>query len=562
MMHEKRVTTLKNRAPMIRTTSSKQLTIAEFDWPFDTVLDKHNRWVKLSDCVPWDELAESYYQGFEANRGRPMKEARLVIGAVIIKHKLCLSDVETVQQIQENPYLQFFVGLRGYQTAEPFAASLFVEIRKRMGETVFEDFHRAVIEAHEGKKTVTPDPVTEESMPSNASLEGVELEVTPAEEKSMLSPDKTQAPNVSQAHESPEFTATTRQGQLILDATVVEQAIRFPTDLSLLNEAREFSEKIIDTLCKALKVDPKPRTYRQKARSAYLAIAKQKRPGTKNLRRGLKQQLQYLRRNLAHIERLLAPIPQGSPLPLPRWLLYRYWVIQQVYAQQWEMYQNQSRRCDHRIVSISQPYVRPMVRGKQDKPVEFGAKLSVSLTGAGLAHVDHLRWEAFNEGRDLVAQVEAYLERYGYYPERVHADPIYGTRANRVYLKQRGIRFAGKPLGRPKQVTEENRQELKQAKEQRRQEYLQRIPIEGKFGQGKNGYRLNYIRAKRADTSFAWINSIFLVMNLLILERIFFALKKGSFVQAITGLIRVWARWDLNLRHFFTLPGRCIDYAG
>jgi hypothetical protein len=68
--------------------------------------------------------------------------------------------------------------LRGYQTAEPFAASLFFEIRKRMGETVFEDFHRAVIEAHEGKKTSTPDPVTEESMPSNASLEDVELEVT------------------------------------------------------------------------------------------------------------------------------------------------------------------------------------------------------------------------------------------------------------------------------------------------------------------------------------------------------------------------------------------------
>jgi len=75
-------------------------------------------------------------------------------------------------------------------------------------------------------------------------------------------------------------------------------------------------------------------------------------------------------------------------------------------------------------------------------------------------------------------------------------------------------------------VTEANREELKQLKAQRREEYLQRIPIEGKFGQGKNGYRLNYIRAKRADTSEAWINSIFLVMNLLILLRIFFALGK------------------------------------
>ena len=83
------------------------------------------------------------------------------------------------------------------------------------------------------------------------------------------------------------------------------------------------------------------------------------------------------------------------------------------------------------------------------------------------------------------AQVEIYRERHGHYPERVLADPLYGTRANRDYLKQRSIRFAGKPLGRPKQITDENREQLKQAKEQRRQAYLQRIPIEGKFGQGK-----------------------------------------------------------------------------
>jgi IS5 family transposase len=199
-------------------------------------------------------------------------------------------------------------------------------------------------------------------------------------------------------------------------------------------------------------------------------------------------------------------------------------VIQHVYEQQWEMYQNKSHRCDHRIVSISQPYVRPIVRGKLDKPVEFGAKLSVSLRDEGLARVDHLRWDAFHEGGDLPSQVEAYRLRYGAYPEVVFGDPIYSTHANRDYLKHHGIRFAGKPLGRPKKVTEVNRDELKRLKAQRREEYLQRIPIDGKFGQGKNGYQLNYIRAKRADTSSAWINSIFLVMNLLILLKVFYVL--------------------------------------
>ncbi|MCK5478712.1 MAG: hypothetical protein KAI44_07330 [Methylococcales bacterium] len=91
-MHEKQAKLTKTRAPMIRSCSSKQLTLAEFDWPFQTDLDENNRWVKISQCIPWDELAEFYYQGLSAETGRPAKDARLVIGAVIIKHKLSLSD--------------------------------------------------------------------------------------------------------------------------------------------------------------------------------------------------------------------------------------------------------------------------------------------------------------------------------------------------------------------------------------------------------------------------------------------------------------------------------------
>lgn len=488
---------------MIRYRSQKQLSLAEFDWPFQVALDENNRWVKLAQCLPWDELAEGYYQRLSERKGRPAKDARLVIGAVIIKHKLSLSDEEAVEQIRENPYLQYFVGLPGYQMEAPFAPSLFVEIRKRMGQSVFDVFQGAIIDAVESAK---PKP---KARRASGGEDGDD--------------DPPGAPESKADDETPQ-----RQGKLILDATVTPQAIRYPTDLSLLNEAREFSEQIIDKLYPKTDWKKKPRTYRVKARKDYLAIAKQKRPSGKVRRRGIKQQLQYLRRNLGHIEQLLEYWPEGTPIPLPRWLLYRYWVIQHVYAQQWEMYRKKSRRCDARIISISQPYVRPIIRGKQDKPVEFGAKLSVSLNGDGLACVDHLRWDAFHEGQDLESQVEAYRARHGHYPEVVLGDPAYGTQANRRYLKGHGIRFAGKPLGRPKQVTQANREELQRLKAQRREEYLQRIPIEGKFGQGKNGYRLNYIRAKRADTSYAWINSIFLVMNLLILLRIFFALCKRA----------------------------------
>ena len=159
---------------MIRYHSQKQLPLAEFDWPFQTALDENNRWVKLSQCIPWDELAEGYYRGLSKTQGRPTKDARLVIGAVIIKHKLCLSDEETVAQIQENPYLQYFAGLSGYQMEAPFAPSLLVEIRKRMGQSVFDVFQSAIIDSVEGakarqKKTSREKPDPDDNDPPSAS---------------------------------------------------------------------------------------------------------------------------------------------------------------------------------------------------------------------------------------------------------------------------------------------------------------------------------------------------------------------------------------------------------
>ena len=289
--------------------------------------------------------------------------------------------------------------------AAPFVPSLFVEIRKRMGQSVFEEFHSAIIDALEEAKA--------KKRKRRAHRAVREVKTKPVEEKGN---DDDEDPGSGSGDTRQQEEEPTHQGKLILDATVAEQAIRYPTDLSLLNEAREFSEQIIDELYPRTDLKKKPRTYREKARKAYLAIVKQRRPGGKVRRRGIKQQLQYLRRNLSHIEALLSHWPPGVRLPLPGWLLRRYWVIQHVYNQQLAMYRSNSRRCDDRIVSISQPYVRPIVRGKLNKSVEFGSKLSVSLTGEGLARVDHLRWDAFHEGHDLEAQVAAYCARYGVYP--------------------------------------------------------------------------------------------------------------------------------------------------
>jgi IS5 family transposase len=211
----------------------------------------------------------------------------------------------------------------------------------------------------------------------------------------------------------------------------------------------------------------------------------------------------------------------GRTIPLAPQQLKQYWVIQHVTAQQAEMYRSKRRRCDDRIVSLHQPHVRPIIRGKANQAVEFGAELSLSLTGNGLARVDRIHWDAFHEGADLKHQVEAYKARYGVYPESVHADPVYGTRENGAFLKDKGIRYAGKPLGRPRQVIEQTPHNGNARSNKGKPTIGNAIPIEDKFGQGKRGYSLNTLRAKTARTSEAWIHSIFRVMNLLVLVRHF-----------------------------------------
>ncbi len=517
---------------MIRHDDPNQLSLPGFEKFFGIALDKQNRWVKLSEVIPWDEFAKAYNQNMSSGKGRPAKPARLVIGAVIIKHKLCLSDEETIDQIRENPYLQYFVGLPTFQTEAPFAPSLFVDIRRRMGEQVFESFNQSIIDKLERKRKSI----------STRKSDSDKTDDPPAAGNRSSDRD-----NCSLATEK---ESDVHQGKLIIDATVAEQAIRFPSDLGLLNEAREISEKLIDALYPVSGLNKKPRTYRQNARKDYLALAKQRNPRKNRRRAGIRQQLQYVKRNLGHIENLLDLVADESTAFTHR-QRRQYWLIQQVYRQQEEMHRKRIQRCDDRIVSISQPYIRPVVRGKASKKAEFGAKIGVSLTGNQLAHVDHLEWDSYYEGHDLPDQVEDYKRRHGYYPEVVIGDPLYGSRKNRSYLTERKIRFSGKALGRPQKGIKENQQQLRDEAKRRKSEYRERIPIEGKFGQGKNGYRLNYIRARTQATSEAWIRTIFLVMNLLVLARNFLRLVKIALCYSYSVVKEQFLRSDRLIREIF-----------
>lgn len=453
--------------------NEKQLKFVDFHLPFGGKLSANNRWVRLARMIPWDQFEASYSAKLsQSGQGPPALSVRMALAALIIKERLGVTDEECVEQIRENPYLQYFCGLKEFTDKQPFHPTMFVHFRKRFPADALSRINEAIVaKAAESR----------------------------AKEKKDDDDDDTDQPK------------KTNKGKLLLDATCVPADITYPTDLKLLNSAREKSEQIIDVLHKSRgKGHKKPRTYRINARKAYLAVAKSKNVSRGKLRKAIRKQLGYLRRNLSIIEKL----SRAAGLTMLSSKQYRdLLVISELYRQQQWMYDHRSPRIDDRIVSISQPHVRPIKRGKAGSDTEFGAKVSVSLV-EGYGFVDRTSWDNFNECRDLQGQVEAYKRRFGFYPESVHADRIYRTRDNLRYCKRHGIRLSGPRLGRPPKVTAENVAQLRAAAIEARQDELDRIPIEGKFGQGKRRFSLGRLMTKLACTSETAIALCFLVMNL------------------------------------------------
>lgn len=457
--------------------SPNQLTLMGFETPFEQQLTSENRWVRLASIIPWDSVVGLYNNQFSSKEGRPPVNGRIVIGAVIIKHMLNLSDRETILQIQENMFMQYFLGYSSFTNEPPFDPSLFVDIRERLSLEITTAISELVIAHHIEK--VQPKKSTNDDEPNDD--------------------------NSSQSSTN----AITHKGSLLIDATVSPQNITFPTDLKILNSAREKCEEIIDKLYnKDLHGPVKPRTYRKIARKDFLATNKKKKKSRTEIRNANAKQLRYLKRNLGHIEELLIAYENDiNKTPLKYGLKKYLPIIKIVYDQQNYMYENDINTIEDRIVNIHQPHVRPIVRGKEGKKVEFGSKIQLSLIN-GFSIIDKLDWNNFNEGTCLKESVENYKNRFGFYPEKVLVDKIYSTRENRKYLKELGIILDAKPLGRPSKEALSNQVSPGE-----------RNPVEGKFGQAKVAYGMNNILAKLKNTSESWLGTIVLVLNLVKLMR-------------------------------------------
>ena len=444
--------------------SNGQISLSDFKQPVGMNLKESNRWVKKAQTIPWLDIEKRYAKLFTNRKGNVAKPLRLALGACIIQAEYGYSDEETGLQIQENPYLQYFCGYAGYDDEHlPFDPSLMVYFRKRLTPEVLGEINEMILrDAKERQEKET--------------------------EKSKNDDDDSAPPSDGG-----------NSGTLIVDATCAPSNIRFAQDVSLLDEARENAEQIIDTL-QEQSTEKKPRTYRNKARKDSLKHTEKK------TREAIRKQLQYLRRDLSIIDAMLQ-----SGLKISSKQELRLETLRKIYEQQKYMYDNHTHSVSDRIVSVSQPFIRPIVRGKAGKPVEFGAKLDISVSD-GWTRLECWSFDAYNEATKLIETIERYRTREGHYPERILADKIYRNRENLNYCKLHRIRLSGPALGRPK----------KDEQRDRRQTYLdqnERIEVERQFSLAKRKCNLGKVKTKLEGTVGFTLAMSIVVLNLRKIQR-------------------------------------------
>lgn len=465
-------------------SQGKQLFIDDFKSSLEG-LNKSNRWVQLGDTLPWDEIEKLYNKRLNnGKRGAGNKPARMIIGALVIKHKMTLSDEETILTIQENPYMQYFVGLSEFTDKPIFDSSLFVTIRKRLGTSDFNDMSVSLlIQQVEQARIVSQSKAENEDQSDNDDSSASNLTFTD---------------NQGRLH----------QGALKIDATCADAEVRYPTDIDLLHDGCKVINRYIYKLCKRFWL-VHPTTHYKSARAAYLEVIKRKKKSKSLINKGKSHLLTYLIRDIRSFVDLIAI--NGTHLfdSLKRNEQKIAGAILKMYHQQNQMFKEGSRTCTNRIISIFQPHIRPIVRGKSKSPTEFGAKIGASIV-QGYTFVDHYCWDAYNEAADLALQIELYRKRFGFLPAKIYADKIYMNKANRKLMKELEIQAMGKPLGRPpKEVqTEEYQTEMAKAVGERNE-------IEATFGTGKRIYRANNIRAKLSETANCWTGMCYFVKNVM-----------------------------------------------
>ena len=441
---------------MVYRQSPHQLSFESFGCGLSTPLSPDNEWVQLADVFPWEALDKAYQLEFPKNSGRAAKPFRMLYGAGLIQDRMKLTDRGVVDAIRDTPAYQYFIGLSEYRAKAPFSYSSLCHFRKRIADlselirNIINDWLRAKIEAIVGFKV-------------NA---------------------------------------------MITDATAIPVKIRFPQDTTLLNQARQNLEVMAIDMAHQLNV-PNPRMHKREAAKLWTAFSRHPKRQRGSVHKQIKAQLQYIRRDLRFINEF---IDAGATLNDKQ--ATRLGVIRILFDQQWYMYTNKTHHVTDRIVSLQQPYIRPIQRGKANAKVEFGAKIDCSLS-EGIIDLERFDFDAFTESVDFEETLDHYYDLHGQYPDEVLADTLYRNRKNLKLCKDLGIKICGPRLGaKPKHVSAEQRRKDTDAENRRG-------AIERRFAFLKGSVGLDLVNSRTAESLAVKIDQALVLSNALTLLRVF-----------------------------------------
>jgi hypothetical protein len=279
---------------------------------------------------------------------------------------------------------------------------------------------------------------------------------------------------------------------ITMDATCYESYLRYPTDQKLLWECVYWSYRELKALCKVLKVRL-PRTKYRKWRRRYLEYSKMRRKTTKK-RKGLTRSLLLL---LDKINQELDLLENKHTMLMTKIYYKRRATIKKVYHQQYQIFHS-GEKPSGRIVSIDKDYLRPIVRGKEVKPVEFGAKVN-KFQIDGINFIEHLSFDAFHEGKRFKQTIFTAQGLTKTKTKVVGADGIYATNINRKFATRNNIRNDFKRKGRASKHEKQRKIISKMITKERASR------LEGSFGKEKEHYHLKKIKARTKATETLWI---------------------------------------------------------
>ena len=408
---------------------------------------------KLHCSIPFKDLASKIPSPPQIKSGRGRKPFLKVEGGIallILKHYTCLSDEMLIERLNTDWCMQYFCGVQLNA--------------RRIKDKNLVSWWRCYIARH---------------------LNISELQAV------MISSWK---PYLEQTHVT------------MMDATVYESNIRYPSDAKLLWESIVKVHQIHQQTRKLLKLRRSRSNY-QKHKKNYLGYQRNRKKSRRKDKKLRKQLLKYLLRLLQGLQDLQTRY-QFELSNKERKLIGN---INTIYDQQHELLYGIRENVKQRIVSLHKPYVRPIVRGKEVKPVEFGAKVHKVQVG-GLSFIEHLSYDNFNEGTRLKQGV-AFHQKYFGRCRQLGADAIYATNENRRYCNSLGIATSFLAKGKQGKL-QEQKSVMRSALSSVRSTIL-----EGSFGNEKNHYLLNKIKAKTQGTEIAWIFFGMLTANASIISK-------------------------------------------